>query len=61
MPNNPSSFLDAASGDPAAHRYEVVSVEHELSDVTAKEPMGAHKVTVHVKPGAEHTLGGPTQ
>ena len=50
------SFIDTSTGQPPAHRYEVVQVVHQLYDVTDKEPKGHHFITVHVKPSKSSFL-----
>ncbi len=46
------SLIDASTGDPPDHQYEVVQVVHRLYDVTKKEPEGFHFITVFVKPSS---------
>lgn len=49
------SFVDQASGDAPAHRYEVVQVVHKFQDVSKKSE-GAHFVTIHVRPSGSNSF-----
>jgi len=53
------SSLDAASGYPPFHWYEVVQVVHKIHDVSNKTGgEGAHFVTVVVRPSSSHYFQG---